>query len=59
MPAVFPPGAWTQLGLALRAPVGRVHWPGTETSPRWYGYIEGAVRSGETAADAVAQELRA
>lgn len=57
--AVFPPGAWTQLGPALRAPVGRVHWAGTETSPRWYGYIEGAVRSGETAADAVAQELRA
>lgn len=52
--AVFPPGAWTRLGSALRAPVGRIHWAGTETSPRWYGYIDGAVRSGEAAADAVA-----
>ncbi|WP_409496237.1 flavin monoamine oxidase family protein [Amycolatopsis sp. cmx-11-12] len=55
--AVFPPGAWTQLGPALRAPVGRIHWAGAETSPRWYGYIDGAVRSGETAADAVAQDI--
>ncbi|WP_068924448.1 flavin monoamine oxidase family protein [Planobispora rosea] len=57
--AVFPPGAWTQFGTALRAPTGRVHWAGSETSPRWYGYIDGAVRSGEAAADAVAQALRA
>nr|WP_198151568.1 flavin monoamine oxidase family protein [Kibdelosporangium sp. MJ126-NF4]CEL16485.1 Amine oxidase [flavin-containing] [Kibdelosporangium sp. MJ126-NF4]CTQ90437.1 Amine oxidase [flavin-containing] (EC 1.4.3.4) [Kibdelosporangium sp. MJ126-NF4] len=55
--AVFPPGAWTQLGPALRTPVGRIHWAGTETSPRWYGYIEGAVRSGEAAADAVARAI--
>lgn len=53
--AVFPPGAWTQLGSALRAPVGRIHWAGTETSTRWYGYIDGAVRSGEAAAEAVAR----
>ncbi|WP_214417313.1 flavin monoamine oxidase family protein [Sphaerisporangium fuscum] len=51
--AVFPPGAWTQYGRALRPPVGRVHWAGTETATRWYGYIEGAIRSGETAATAV------
>ncbi|GAB3712913.1 flavin monoamine oxidase family protein [Amycolatopsis oliviviridis] len=51
--AVFPPGAWTGSGSALRAPCGRIHWAGTETSTRWYGYIEGAVRSGEAAADAV------
>ncbi|WP_410660591.1 flavin monoamine oxidase family protein [Amycolatopsis sp. lyj-112] len=56
--AVFPPGAWTQLGSALRAPVGRIHWAGTETSPRWYGYIEGAVRSGEAAADAITPARR-
>jgi monoamine oxidase len=56
--AVFPPGAWTQLGSALRAPVGRIHWAGTETSPRWYGYIDGAVRSGEAAADAVDHAIR-
>ncbi|MEV4313153.1 FAD-dependent oxidoreductase [Actinocrispum sp. NPDC049592] len=51
--ALFPPGAWTRLGPALRPPIGRIHWAGTETSPRWYGYIEGAIRSGEAAADAV------
>ncbi|MFI0450101.1 flavin monoamine oxidase family protein [Actinomadura sp. 6N118] len=53
--ALFPPGAWTQLGSTWRAPVGRIHWAGAETSPRWYGYIDGAVRSGEAAADAVAR----
>ncbi|GAA2432348.1 flavin monoamine oxidase family protein [Actinomadura vinacea] len=55
--AVFPPGAWTQVGSAWRAPAGRIHWAGAEASPHWYGYIEGAVRSGEAAADAVAQAL--
>ncbi|WP_410638791.1 flavin monoamine oxidase family protein [Amycolatopsis sp. lyj-346] len=56
--AVFPPGTWTGPGSALRAAVGRIHWAGTETSPRWYGYIEGAVRSGELAADTVIRALR-
>jgi monoamine oxidase len=55
--AVFPPGAWTQLGSALRAPVGRIHWAGTETAARWYGYIDGAVHSGEAAADAVIRAI--
>nr|BFE79536.1 hypothetical protein GCM10020093_021370 [Planobispora longispora] len=44
--AVFPPGAWTRLGAAMRVPAGRVHWAGSEVSSRWYGYIDGAVRSG-------------
>ncbi|SHN39096.1 flavin monoamine oxidase family protein [Cryptosporangium aurantiacum] len=51
--ALFPTGAWTQYGPALRAPVGRIHWAGSETATRWYGYIDGAIRSGEAAADAV------
>lgn len=51
--ALFPPGAWTQYGPALRTPVGRIHWAGTETATRWYGYIDGAVRSGQAAADEV------
>lgn len=51
--AHFPPGVWTQYGSALRAPVGRIHWAGTETSPIWNGYMEGAVRSGERAAQEV------
>ncbi|WP_285700391.1 FAD-dependent oxidoreductase [Actinomadura sp. NBRC 104412] len=56
--AVFPPGAWTWHGSAWRAPVGPIHWAGAETSPRWYGYIEGAVRSGGAAAEAVARACR-
>lgn len=51
--AHFTPGVWTAYGPALRAPVGRIHWAGTETSPVWNGYMEGAVRSGEDAARAV------
>ncbi len=44
------PGVWTTLGSALREPVGRIHWAGTETSDVWNGYIDGAVRSGERVA---------
>jgi monoamine oxidase len=43
-------GVLTALGPALLEPFGRVHWAGTETSPVWSGYIEGAIRSGERAA---------
>ncbi|MBN8823995.1 MULTISPECIES: flavin monoamine oxidase family protein [unclassified Spirosoma] len=44
------PGIWTTLGPALRQPVGRIHWAGTETSDIWNGYIDGAIRSGERVA---------
>jgi monoamine oxidase len=52
--AHFAPGTWTSYGEAWRAPVGRIHWAGAECAPQWNGYMEGAVRSGEAAADAVA-----
>jgi monoamine oxidase len=52
--ALFPPGAWTGLGPALRRPVGRVHWTGTETATTSFGYIDGAVRAGEHTAHVVA-----
>ncbi len=45
-----PPGVLTDYGEALRAPVGRIHWAGAETSDYWNGYMDGAVRSGERAA---------
>jgi len=48
--AYMGPGTLTELGPALAAPCGRIHWAGTETSPVWTGYIEGAIRSGERAA---------
>jgi len=48
--ASFATGGWTASGPALREPVGRLHWAGTETASRWSGYIDGAIRSGERAA---------
>ncbi len=48
--AHFAPGVWTGFGPALREPVGRIHWAGTECSPVWNGYMEGAVLSGEATA---------
>jgi len=47
----------TAYGPALRAPVGNVHWAGTETSTYWNGYMDGAVRSGERAAAEVLAEI--
>jgi monoamine oxidase len=49
----FGTGVWTGYGEALREPVGRVHWAGTETAEVWNGYMDGAVRSGERAAHEV------
>ncbi len=49
------PRLLTRFGPALREPVGRIHWAGTETAEVWTGYMEGAVRSGER----VAEEVRA
>ncbi|WP_034260951.1 flavin monoamine oxidase family protein [Actinospica robiniae] len=54
---VLSPGTWSTLGPVLREPVGRIHWAGTEYATVWSGYMEGAVRSGEQAAAAVAAEL--
>jgi monoamine oxidase len=48
--AHFPPGVWTGYGEALRAPIGRLHWAGSESATTWIGYMEGAVQSGLRAA---------
>ena len=47
---VMTPGTWLTYGEALRQPIGRLHWAGTETATLWNGYMDGAVRSGERAA---------
>jgi monoamine oxidase len=47
------PGVWTAYGEQLRRPCGRVHWAGTETAERWNGYMDGAVASGQRAAEEV------
>jgi monoamine oxidase len=45
-----PPGVLTEFGHAIRPACGRIHWAGTETSSVMYGFVDGAVRSGERAA---------
>ncbi|HKN95382.1 MAG TPA: FAD-dependent oxidoreductase, partial [Thermoleophilaceae bacterium] len=52
------PGVLRRYGPALRAPFRRVHWAGTEVATFWNGYMDGAVRSGETAAKQVHKALR-
>jgi monoamine oxidase len=51
------PGTLLAYGAALRDPVGRIHWAGTETAGYWNGYMDGAVSSGERAAREVLGEL--
>lgn len=52
--AAVPPQSWTRFGPWLRAPIGPIHWAGTETADEWTGYLDGAVRSGHRAAAEVA-----
>jgi monoamine oxidase len=44
------PSVLVPLGDALREPVGRIHWAGTETAREWIGYMEGGIEAGERAA---------
>ena len=55
----FGPSGWTDFGRALRAPVGRIHWAGTETATVWNGYIDGAITAGRRAAGEVARMAEA
>ena len=59
------PGTWTsharlaagEQGGPGPAAHGRVLWAGTEVSPRWPGYFEGAIEAGERAAAATLHQL--
>lgn len=51
------PGVLTHFGEALREPCGRIHWSGTEISDVWSGYVDGALRSGDRAAEEVLARL--
>jgi monoamine oxidase len=55
--AFAPPGVWTQFGSAMRVPVGRIHWAGTETATEGNGYVEGALQSGARSANEVITAL--
>jgi monoamine oxidase len=54
---VMPPGVQTTVGDALREPIGRIHWAGTETAVEWNGYMDGALESGARAADEVLERV--
>jgi monoamine oxidase len=49
----FATGRLRRLGPALRTAVGPIHFAGAETATYWNGYMDGAVRSGERAADEI------
>jgi monoamine oxidase len=53
MIAHFAPGVLTSFGQALHESAGRIHWAGAERATEMHGLMEGAVRSGESAADEV------
>ncbi|GGM75164.1 monooxygenase [Lentzea pudingi] len=52
------PGGWAQYGEhGWRAATGSVHWAGAETASVWNGHVDGAITSGERAADEVLAAL--
>ncbi len=54
---LFGQGGLSAHGPALRTPVGRIHWAGTETARESTGFMEGALESGERVAEEVAAAL--
>jgi monoamine oxidase len=55
--AALSPGVLTSSFGHLRKPEGRIHWAGTEAATEWIGYMEGAIQSGERAADEIVRRL--
>lgn len=51
------PGVLTEIGPLLSERHKKVIWAGSEQSHIWNAYIDGAVRSGESAAAMVVAEL--
>lgn len=51
--SVLAPGVLTGLGRWRDVPFGRVRWAGAEHANHWNGYMDGAVRSGESAAASI------
>ncbi len=55
--AVAAPGALVDEGDAARAPIGRIHFAGTESAREWMGYLEGALEAAERASAEVLAAL--
>ncbi|KAJ6157258.1 flavin-containing amine oxidase [Penicillium chrysogenum] len=51
-------GHLTKYASVYGAPVGNLHFVGTEYSPEWKGYMEGALCSGEQGAQEVVKALK-
>jgi putrescine oxidase len=51
--ATFGLGGLTRFGPDLRRPVGPIHWACADIAGRGHMHMEGGVRSGDAAADAV------
>ena len=51
----FGQGTWTGYGAALRAPVERIHWAGTETAIEQWGGMDGAISAAERAVNEILQ----
>ncbi len=50
---IMPPGILSQTAEALRKPVNRIHFAGTETATKWVGYFDGAIEAGLRAAEEI------
>jgi hypothetical protein len=55
--AYMSPAGWMSFGDALRRPVGRIHWAGSELAPVWCTWMDGAISSGEDTAREVLARL--
>lgn len=55
--ALFPPTILAQYGIALKEPFQDIHWAGSETAVDYMGYMEGAVQSGQRAADEILKTM--
>lgn len=54
--AYCPPNVMTQLGSALTERVGNIFFAGAEAAPYWAGFMDGAIRAGEIAADQICHD---
>ena len=55
--ATFGPGGLIRFGPDLRRPVGPIHWANTDFSGIGNMHMDGAILSGQAAADAVRSDV--
>ncbi len=55
--AYWPPGVLGRTGRAFRRSIDRLHFAGADTAKRQNGRLDGAIESGERAADEVIEQL--